>query len=140
MNTQKVSDHIVKWLKDYAENAGVNGFVVGISGGIDSAVTSTLCAKTGLETLCVELPIHQAASQVNRANEHIKQLKERFSNVSEAEVNLTSTFEDFKVVVPKVNSSAKVDLALANTRGKITNDNAILFCRIKWVISSWNWK
>ena len=92
---------------------------VGISGGIDSAVTSTLCAKTGLETLCVELPIHQAASQVNRANEHIKQLKERFSNVSEAEVNLTSTFEDFKVVVPKVNSSAKVDLALANTRARL---------------------
>ena len=119
MNTQKVSEHIVKWLKDYAENAGVNGFVVGISGGIDSAVTSTLCAKTGLETLCVELPIHQAASQVNRANEHIKQLKERFNNVSEAEVNLTSTFEDFKVVVPKVNSSAKVDLALANTRARL---------------------
>ena len=121
MNTQKVSEHIVKWLKDYAENAGVNGFVVGISGGIDSAVTSTLCAKTGLETLCVELPIHQAESQVNRANEHIKQLKERFSNVSEAEVNLTSTFEDFKTVVPnsEIESKAKVDLALANTRARL---------------------
>ena len=121
MNTQKVSEHIVKWLKDYAENAGVNGFVVGISGGIDSAVTSTLCAKTGLQTLCVELPIHQAESQVNRANEHIKQLKERFSNVSEAEVNLTSTFEDFKTVVPNSENEpkAKVDLALANTRARL---------------------
>ncbi|MDE1205758.1 NAD(+) synthase [Tenacibaculum larymnensis] len=119
MNTPKVAEHIINWLKDYATNAKVNGFVVGISGGIDSAVTSTLCAKTGLPTLCVELPIHQAKSQVSRANEHIKLLRERFSNVSEAEVNLTSTFEDFKTVVPQVESSAKVDLALANTRARL---------------------
>ena len=94
-------------------------FVVGVSGGIDSAVTSTLCAKTGLPTLCVELPIHQAESQVNRANEHIKQLRERFSNVSEAEVNLTSTFEDFKTVVPKAEDNAQTKLALANTRARL---------------------
>lgn len=119
MNAPKVSEHIVKWLKEYATKAGVNGFVVGISGGVDSAVTSTLCAKTGLPTLCVELPIHQAESQVNRANEHIKQLKDRFNNVSEAEVNLTTTFEDFKTIVPKVKSSAKVNLALANTRARL---------------------
>lgn len=119
MNTPKVAEHIINWLKNYATNAKVNGFVVGISGGIDSALTSTLCAKTGLPTLCVELPIHQAKSQVNRANEHIKQLKERFSNVSEVEVNLTSTFEDFKTVVPKVESSDRVDLALANTRARL---------------------
>ncbi len=119
MNTPKVAEHIVKWLKDYAENAKVNGFVVGVSGGIDSAVTSSLCAKTGLPTLCVEMPIHQAESQVNRAKEHIAQLKERFSNVSEAQVNLTSTFEDFKAVVPKVDASAKLDLALANTRARL---------------------
>lgn len=119
MNTSKVAEHIVKWLKDYAENAKVKGFVVGVSGGIDSAVTSTLCAKTGLPTLCVELPIHQAESQVNRANEHIKQLRERFSNVSEAEVNLTSTFEDFKTVVPKAEDNAQTNLALANTRARL---------------------
>ena len=60
MKTEKVVDHIVNWLKDYATNAHTNGFVIGISGGIDSAVTSTLCAKTGLEVLCLEMPIHQA--------------------------------------------------------------------------------
>ena len=119
MNTPKVAKHIVKWLKDYAENAKVKGFVVGVSGGIDSAVTSTLCAETGLPTLCVELPIHQAESQVNRANEHIKQLRGRYTNVSEAEVNLTSTFEDFKTVVPKAEVSAQTDLALANTRARL---------------------
>lgn len=119
MKTAKVSEHIVNWLKEYATNANVKGFVVGISGGIDSAVTSTLCAETGLKTLCVELPIHQAESQVNRANEHIKQLKERYSNVDEVEVNLTSTFENFKNVVPATESNAKTDLALANTRARL---------------------
>ena len=119
MNTSKVSEHIVKWLKEYANKAGVNGFVLGISGGIDSAVTSTLCAQTGLPTLCIELPIHQAESQVNRANEHIQQLKKRFSNVSQAKVNLTSTFENFRTVVPQIEASAKTDLALANTRARL---------------------
>ena len=75
MKTEKVAEYIINWLKDYAENAKVKGFVVGVSGGIDSAVTSTLCAKTGFPTLCVEMPIHQAQSQVTRAEEHIKQLK-----------------------------------------------------------------
>ena len=64
---EKVNAHIVNWLKTYAENAKVNGFVVGISGGIDSAVTSTLCAQTGLTVLCVEMPIHQAPNQVLRS-------------------------------------------------------------------------
>ena len=71
MNVKKVADHIIDWLRNYAMNAGVEGFVVGVSGGVDSAVTSTLCAKTGLPVLCLEMPIHQAKSQVNRANEHI---------------------------------------------------------------------
>ncbi|WP_299063408.1 NAD(+) synthase [uncultured Polaribacter sp.] len=119
MNTEKVAIHIISWLKSYAEKAGVKGFVVGVSGGIDSALTSTLCAKTGLPTLCVEMPIHQAESQVTRAEEHIKQLKEKFSNVSEVRVNLTSTFEDFKKVVPSTESSAKLDLTLANTRARL---------------------
>ncbi|WP_369048430.1 NAD(+) synthase [Tenacibaculum sp. UWU-22] len=119
MNARKVSEHIIKWLKEYALNAKVNGFVVGISGGIDSAVTSTLCAKTGLTTLCVELPIHQAKTQVNRANEHIAQLRKQFKNVSEVDVNLTTTFENFKTVVPKELPSEKLDLALANTRARL---------------------
>ncbi|WP_298879128.1 NAD(+) synthase [uncultured Polaribacter sp.] len=119
MKTEKVAEHIIKWLKDYAENAKVKGFVVGVSGGIDSALTSTLCAKTGFPTLCVEMPIHQAESQVTRAQEHISQLKERFNNVSDVRVNLTSTFEDFINVVPETKSSAKVDLSLANTRARL---------------------
>jgi NAD+ synthase len=119
MDAEKVSKHIVNWLKSYAENAKVNGFVIGVSGGIDSAVTSTLCAKTGLPTLCVEMPIHQAQSQVTRAEEHIAQLKKKFNNVSEVRVDLTSVFEGFKNVVPNIETSSKVNLSLANTRARL---------------------
>ena len=119
MNAEKVSVYIINWLKEYATNTKVNGYVVGVSGGIDSALTSTLCAKTGLPTLCVEMPIHQAESQVTRAEEHIAQLKKRFANVSSVRVNLTDTFEQFKSVVPTTENQAKVDLSLANTRARL---------------------
>lgn len=119
MQTEKVIDYIVNWLKDYATNAKVNGFVVGISGGIDSAVTSTLCAKTGLDVLCIEMPIHQAASHVSRAHEHIAQLKERFDNVRDTRVDLTPVFEEFKTEVSLDGKQATVDMALANTRARL---------------------
>jgi NAD+ synthase len=119
MKTEKVAEYIINWLKEYAKNAKVKGFVVGVSGGIDSALTSTLCARTGFPTLCVEMPIHQAQSHVTQAEEHIAQLKKRFDNVSEVRVNLTSTFEDLKNVVPKVEDSVKVALSLANTRARL---------------------
>lgn len=127
---EKVNLHIVNWLKTYAENAKVAGFVVGISGGVDSAVTSTLCAQTGLTTLCVEMPIHQAPSQVNRAKEHIEQLTNRFPNVTNAQVDLTSIFEGFKQVVPNTKNVDKVNLALANTRARIRMTTLYYFAGI----------
>ncbi|MBJ2122737.1 NAD(+) synthase [Flavobacterium sp. IB48] len=119
IQTEKVNTHIVEWLKNYAANAKVNGFVIGISGGVDSAVTSTLCAQTGLNVLCVEMPIHQAESQVSRGREHIEQLKNRFPNVSDVKTDLTETFESFKNAVPTTDDAAKLSLALANTRARI---------------------
>ena len=115
----KVNTYIVNWLKDYATNAKVKGFVVGISGGIDSAVTSTLCAQTGLTTICVEMPIHQDSKQVSRGREHIEQLKRRFPNVKSAESDLTSVFETFKNIVPNHDENDKVHLSLANTRARL---------------------
>ena len=81
MKSEKVIEHIVTWLKDYATKAGVKGFIVGISGGIDSALTSTLCAKTGLDVICVEMGIHQNSNEVNRGLEHIEWLESNFKNV-----------------------------------------------------------
>lgn len=119
MKTEKVAEHIIKWLKEYTENTKVKGFVVGVSGGIDSAVTSTLCAKTGFPTLCVALPIHQEESQITRTEELIHRLKNKFKNVSDLSVNLTATFENFKKVAPNIVPSAKLELSLANTRARL---------------------
>lgn len=119
LNLEGIHAHIVNWLKTYAENSGVKGFVIGISGGIDSALTSTLCAQTGFPVLCVEMPIHQAESHVNRANEHIDQLKKRFPNVFNDRVDLTPSFEIFKKSVPTCDKEETLNLALANTRARL---------------------
>ena len=128
--SEKINQHIVKWLLDYATNAKVKGFVVGISGGIDSALTSTLCAQTGLPTLCVEMPIHQAESHVNRANEHIDQLKNRFPNVFNERADLTPVFETFKNQVPSSKNEAVLNLSLANTRARLRMTTLYYFAGI----------
>ena len=74
MKNKETIEFIVSWLRDYALKSGVNGFVIGVSGGIDSALTSTLCAKTGLPTLCLEMPIHQEKNQQNRSLLHMQWL------------------------------------------------------------------
>jgi NAD+ synthase len=130
IQVEKVNEHIVNWLKQYANNAKVGGFVVGISGGVDSAVTSTLCAQTGLPTLCVEMPIHQAQNQVSRGREHIEQLQKRFPNVSHAEANLTPIYESFKSEVPKTDDEVKYNLSLANTRARLRMTTLYYFAGI----------
>lgn len=119
MNVEKINAYIVSWLKDYATKANVQGFVVGVSGGIDSAVTSTLCAQTGLKTICLQLPIHQAQSHVDRKLEHISQLQNRFSNVSTINIDLSETFEQLKKTLPNSENEAAFLLSLANTRSRL---------------------
>ena len=119
MNTLKVVDYIVKWLKDYAENSKMNGFVIGVSGGIDSAVSSMLCAKTGFPVMCVEMPIHQAENQVSRAKEHIENLKKKFPNVCSTFFDLTNVFDTFKNQDVLNNDNHQLNLSLANTRARL---------------------
>ena len=117
MDYCRLEKFISQWLLDYCEKSKVSGFVIGISGGIDSAVTSTLCAQTGKKTILVNLPIKQNESEYNRALEHIENLKSRFSNVQSVEVNLTETFEILSENLP---SEAKSNsLAMANTRSRL---------------------
>lgn len=119
MQSEKVTEHIVKWLKDYATNAKCKGFVIGVSGGIDSAVTSTLCAKTGLDLLCLEMPIHQGKNQVTRADKHIAWLMDNFSNVNRQPVNLTPVFDSLVSALPKVENEEDRFMSLANTRARL---------------------
>ena len=130
MKTQKVIDHIVNWLKTYATNANVNGFVVGVSGGIDSAVTSTLCTLTGLPVLCLEMPIHQAESQVSRALKHIEWLKNKHENVSSQLVNLTPVFDSLVATFPKVENEEERFMSLANTRARLRMTSLYYFAAL----------
>lgn len=119
MQSQKIIDHIVQWLHGYSASSRTAGFVVGVSGGIDSALTSYLCALTGRPTLLLEMPIHQAASQVSRAQEHMALLCQKFEHVRHQRVELTASFEAFKAAVDLSAPQAAVDMALANTRARL---------------------
>lgn len=129
MNTKAVADYISNWLKEYAQSAYSKGFVVGVSGGIDSAVTSTLAARSGLPTLVLEMPIHQASDQVTRAQEHIAWLKEHYPNVADERVDLTSTFDTFCSSLPPTTSEKK-ELSLANTRARLRMTTLYYFAGI----------
>lgn len=131
MQTEKVIDHIVEWLREYALNANQKGFVIGVSGGIDSAVTSTLCAKTGLDLLCLEMPIHQATNQVDRASNHIDWLQNNFSNVSRQPVNLTPVFDSLVAAFPKVENEEERFMSLANTRARLRMTSLYYFAALK---------
>ncbi|WHF52956.1 NAD(+) synthase [Chryseobacterium gotjawalense] len=120
MQTKKITERIVSWLKDYAEKANVKGYVIGVSGGVDSAVVSTLCAMTGLKTLLIEMPIRQNPDEVDRAWEHMEDLKNRFSNVETMSVNLTPVFEElYKTFDVKDDGFPAEKLAFANTRARL---------------------
>lgn len=116
MEFKKVEDYIVNWLSAYLTKSNLEGFVVGVSGGIDSAVSSTLCAKTGYPTLVLNMPIHQKSKQFDRSNNHIDWLKNNFSNVSSELVDLTPMFESFSNHLPK---ETQDHLSMANLRARI---------------------
>ena len=117
MNYSKVKDHIVSWLSDYTEKAFSKGFIVGISGGVDSALTSTLCALTGKKVILLSMPIRQTKAEFDRANEHIKNLENRFDNVSSIETNLTETFTQFEKTIPS--DVVQNHLSMANSRSRL---------------------
>ncbi|MCY4050395.1 MAG: NAD(+) synthase [Gammaproteobacteria bacterium] len=124
MQASPIIDHIVAWLKSYCAESGSRGFVVAVSGGIDSAVTSKLAAKTYLPTLCLEMPIHQDRAQVECAVNHINHLRSFHSNVDSLHINLTPVFKRFVKALPKVEiglgSSRKVSLANSRARLRMT--------------------
>ena len=117
MNNEKVSKHIVDWLDSYIEKSGAKGFIVGISGGVDSALTSTLCAKTGKKTLIMTMPIRQTSAEYDRAIEHINDLKHKFPNVESLDIDLTNIFESIESTFPK--DTVENTLAMANTRSRL---------------------
>lgn len=116
MKTKKVIDHIVQWLDSYIDKSGLKGFTIGVSGGIDSAVTSCLCAGTGRPVLAINMPIYQAKDQVSRSSDHIAWLKNRFDNVKGVDMELSSVFDRIKESFP---SDIQDNLTMANTRSRL---------------------
>lgn len=119
MKTKDVAHHIINWLNNYAEESKLDGFVVGVSGGVDSALTSTLCANTGKPTLCLEMPINQEKDQVSRANSHTNWLAKNFSNVRVKVVPLDTLYDSFCQLDAERNDNTNTPLSLANTRSRL---------------------
>ncbi|MDJ0950992.1 MAG: NAD(+) synthase [Alphaproteobacteria bacterium] len=131
MRTEQVVRHITDWLAAYLQQAKAGGFVIGVSGGIDSAVSSTLAARTGAPLLCVEMPIHQSRDQVSRAQEHIAFLKDSFANVASTEVELTPVFDQMIAALPEVEDQASREMALVNTRARLRMTTLYYFAALR---------
>ena len=110
-----VGDEISDWIYDYASSNGITTLVVGVSGGIDSAVTSALCAKTGLRTIALNMPIHQDTSQYNLSNRHMEWLLGNWKNAESHIIDLSDTFTALDNEVGEYKSN----LTLANARARL---------------------
>ena len=118
MNVRKslMIENIVNWIYDYTQKNKLTTLVIGVSGGIDSAVTSTLCAMTGLRVIVINMPIHQDKTLDSRSDKHIDWLKEKFTNVESQKIDLTKTFEVFSDCFDERD---KDSLSLANSRARL---------------------
>ena len=116
LENKTITDHIVQWLDAYLGKSGLSGFVIGVSGGIDSAVTSCLCAKTGKSVLALNMPIHQVKDQVSRSLAHIEWLKKKFNNVNGSDVELSPVFDQIKDSFP---DTVQDGMTMANTRSRL---------------------
>ena len=112
----KLKTNITDWMADYMKSSGMNCFVVGVSGGIDSAVASTLAAETNYNVFALGMPIHQKPEQESLSDAHLKWLSEKYVNVEAVKINLTNTFETFRYDLER---HATDNHALANTRSRL---------------------
>ena len=113
----RLCEDISEWIRKYADENGISALVVGVSGGVDSAVTSTLCAKTGLETIVVNMPIHQDSSQYSMAKRHIEWLESGWANVNSHLVDLTESYDSY--VGNALDGLEISEISLANTRARL---------------------
>ena len=96
MNTAEKINFISNWILDYSNKNNFSSLVIGISGGIDSAVTSTLSARTNLQTHVVTMPILDHQTLNNRGNNHVDWLKKNFRNITHHHIDLSKVFGEFQ--------------------------------------------
>ena len=124
----KLKNQIVNWLNSYYDSHNLNAFVIGVSGGIDSAVTSTLCAETGKKTIVLTMPINQNYDETDRGENHINWLKKRYSNVENFQIDLSNVYCEFKKNTPSI---FHTKLSLANLKARIRMSNLYLVASSK---------
>jgi len=114
---EELKVRIVNWLKDYYWKYDIKAFVVGVSGGIDSAVVSTLCAETGFPTYVLTMPLHSKKGNTELSDVHAKALSKKYSNVRVVNIDLSNTYESllFDIDQDFVNNK----LANANTKSRL---------------------
>ena len=114
MNWRNVAEDISEWIGDYANKNGIEALVVGVSGGVDSAVTSTLSAMTGIDTIVLNMPIHQDKGQFDLSDRHIEWLKSKWGNVRGEVLDLSSTYDEFCSEMEGLS-----ELSQANSRARL---------------------
>ena len=114
---EQLTTRIVNWLKDYYWEHNIKAFVVGVSGGIDSAVVSTLCAETGLPTYVMTMPLHSKEENTELSEAHAYGLVEKYSNVTMVNVDLTRTYDTLMTWVDDAFTGN--ELANANTKSRL---------------------
>ena len=117
MNVEKRANIIKKWIDDYCKNTSFipESLIVGISGGIDSSVVSTLCALTGRKTIVLSMPIKQIQSQHDLSIRHAEWLKNKFNNVEYKLIEMGKLFNSFKDTLSNFNN----EHGLANSRARL---------------------
>lgn len=124
LNYNDVANRIADWLQAYAFKSKMKGYILGVSGGIDSAVCSTLCAASGMPVTVVRMSIHQALDQADRGAKHINWLKENFPNVKSLDIDLTEAYDKEIELLTKAGafdgvSDDDIFLTSANTRSRL---------------------
>ena len=117
----ELEDRIVKWIYDYCLYNKIKSLVVGISGGIDSSVVSTLCGLSGIKTYVVGMPINQLEDQESLSDAHGEWLKKKFRNVEFVKTDMSSVYDSFlQTISGDIGERFATDkLTQANTRSRI---------------------
>mgnify|MGYP001232720840 CR=1 FL=1 len=116
MDLLKTKDFIINWIEDYAQINHIQSLIIGVSGGIDSALTSTLCAMTKLNTIIVSIPIHQNKKELDNAQKHIKWLLKTYPNTKSTTIDLSKLNDQYTATIPNEYQS---DMGLINSRARM---------------------
>jgi NAD+ synthase len=124
LNYTQAKNQIADWLQAYAFKSKTKGYIIGVSGGIDSAVCSTLCAMSGMQLIVVRMSIHQAMDQADRGAKHIEWLKSNFPNVKSLDIDLTEAYDKEIELLKKAGAFDGISaddefLTSANTRSRL---------------------